>query len=448
VTVKTKKQTVAASADDFQMEKIISAARYAHGMAVVASPFIGIRDDYDNSDLIVNLPSINNDLRLLQQRQALENYAIQHNEKMPSVPLLDLSGSVETQAFYNDYNYNNNNSASSDIDLSRAELDAVAEIGPYTTAAMILSYDNSQLPSTAIAAAGARVNSSRVQLDRAFITIGNLNKAPVYFTIGQNYVPFGKYSYVMLSDPLPKILGQTKERTAALAFYKEGFYGSIYGYKGDTNEVNHNGDIINQGGVNFGYKSKPFHGMTAEVGGGYILNMADSSGFQNRVFGISPIMPYISFESIQHNVPAIDAYASLDFSKANLGFMAEYISATKAFDPMDISFNHNGAKPSALDVEGVYRFEIGGKKCNFGLAYDKSWEALGIGLPYGLPQQSYIATINTSLWKYTIETLEFRHNVAYGRNDIASFKNSGDIQLPSTISRDQNIVTLQIGVYF
>ena len=51
----------------------------------------------------------------------------------------------------------------------------------------VLAYDDSA-PST-----GSCVTNARVYLSRGFLTIGNLDAFPMYFTIGQMYVPFGRY---------------------------------------------------------------------------------------------------------------------------------------------------------------------------------------------------------------------------------------------------------------
>jgi hypothetical protein len=424
-----------------EITKLLIATRYAHGLAVVNSPFLGQRDVYDVNDLIVNLPTMNLDLNLLEQRQRLDNYAIQHHEVLPDRPLIDLSGAIETQAFYDDnFCVNNSCTSNTDIDLSRVELDVVAEVGTWATGALLLSYENAAPLITSSPTPGSRVTNSRIKIDRAFITIGNLSRSPIYFTMGQMYVPFGMYATGMISDPLTKLLGRTKERMAQLAFSKYGIYGAVYGAHGDSFVDNKN--TIDLWGANLGYKTSFMEGFNTEFGVGYINNLADSVGLQTSIFGMHP-----GYEQLQHRVPAVNAHASLNLNPFTL--LAEYIGAVQSFDIKDMSFNNSGALPQAVAFEGIYRFNISDQAFSLALGYDRTWESLAARFP----EQSFLGTLSTSFWRYTIESLEYRHSINYSHSDIASFGSTqkNNFQMVTVLpqnSRNENVITLQIGVYF
>ena len=114
---------------------------YAHGPAIVTSPALGVRRSAeDGSDLMVNLSSMNEDLKLLQLRQKMDNYAVKNNISIPGRPIIALSGSIGGEM---SYARTRDQSKKFNMNLSRAELDVIGEASPWVTAAMIISYDDS-----------------------------------------------------------------------------------------------------------------------------------------------------------------------------------------------------------------------------------------------------------------------------------------------------------------
>lgn len=426
------------SAYEGQIGKLLNAARYTHGLSVVSSPFLGDYDAASNAALIVNFPSQNTDMHFLEQRQRMESHAIQKGEPLPNSPLIDISGAIAGQFVYNkDYAKKNNHHT--DFKLSRAEIDVLAEVNPWVTGAVIFGFDDNppHLFNTS-------VDNSRFKIDRAFITAGNLNKTPVYMTVGQVFVPFGNFSTARISDPLTKVLGQTKARAVTVGFdHNHKLYGSIYGFKGDSFVNNdHN---INQGGVNIGYKTNFIGGLITDFGVGYILNIADSNLMHN--FNGFPCNQDANhhghkwFQHLERRVPAFNAHASLNVKPVTI--LTEYVGATKKFHEHDMSFNHNGAEPKAMSVEGVYHFDIANNSMNFGIGYDQTWDSLALGLP----KESYIAFLSTAFWKYTTQSLEYKHNVNYHYGDIASAKHE-HTHVSHENSRTNNTLTMEFGVYF
>lgn len=419
--------------------KRLNASQLTRGVSVTSSPYMGLRSAYDGSDLLVNISSMNEDLRLLQQRQKLENQVASAGISPDAVdrPLIELSGAIEGQGVYNKpYQGTSNNS----IALSRAEFDLLSYISPWVTGFMSVKYDASALPAN-IQGSGQRAANSRMYLNRGFMTIGNLNKAPVYLSLGLMNAPFGRYFSEMLTNPPTQTFGQTRDPMALLGFYKDGIYAEGYAFQGDANTSSNNNGI-NNGGVNVGYKYDNGTDVV-NVGAGAINDIADSLGMQKTG---APSMNFQGFgfssgtETLVHLVPAVDVHGRLTLNKLTL--YSEYITATRSFDPMDLSYNNNsGAKPSALHLEGDYNFNMFNWPSVFTLAYGHSWQALGVNIP----KDSYIAEVTTSIWKDTIESIEFRHDQNYPTSDTSG--GSGFPVLAST-GGSQNTVTLQAGVYF
>lgn len=430
----------------------LQSSTFTLGSTVTTSPYLGLRSAFDASDLLTSLPSMNEDLRLLQQRRELEQRLTQLGEVpiYANRPLIELSGQVTAQGTYvRPFQ----GATTSNIDLTTAEIDALILASTWAQAFISLQYDNSLLPFTA--APGNRISNSRFYLTRGFLTIGDLTEFPLYITAGQMYVPFGNYASFAVTDPLTKTMARTNQRAVLLGLEKSGFYAQAYTFKGPSN-VSAPG--INQGGLNGGFK---YAGpkLTADVGAGYILNMADSGGMQNtgvgpsytipqmgfQGFGVPPnlnpdIIPSTSNEFLYNRVPGVDLHGTLMYGPITL--IGEYVGATKSFNSINLSFNGGGAQPKAMQLEGVYAFNFVQRPTNISLSYDQSWQALGLNLP----QNSIIGALNISIWKDTVESIEFRHDINYSSNDTSS-GNGAPLPLNS-LGSYQNTVTAQLAVYF
>jgi len=179
---------------------------YLGGTPVFTSPYIGIHSAYDGSDLVVNASSVNLDVRLLKQQQAMYDALEKAGLPGPDHPIVELSGEVAGQGIVRTTSPGN---TTADIDLTTATFDIFAKINPWVSGFMSIDYDNSQL-------GPYRVGNSNLSLDKGFITIGNLNRSHLYGSLGQLYVPFGQYSTFMLSASLPQLLARVKARAVVL----------------------------------------------------------------------------------------------------------------------------------------------------------------------------------------------------------------------------------------
>jgi hypothetical protein len=145
-------------------------------------------------------------------------------------------------------------------------------------------------------------------------------------------------------------------------------------------------------------------------------------------------------ESLVHRVPAYDIHTLLGFGD-NIQFIGEYIAASTNFNPNDMTFNSHGARPQALHLEGVYNLPWFKTPTSTALAYDRTRNALAIGLP----AQRYSFVINQSWWKDTLQSLEFRHDINYSASSTSSGSN---VTGPSGTGKAVNMVTFQFSYYF
>ncbi|MDF2866996.1 MAG: uncharacterized protein K0S11_466 [Gammaproteobacteria bacterium] len=412
--------------------------RYWGGTPVVTSPFLGEHSAFDGSDLIVNMSSINQDLRLLQQWQMLGNELANTGKKFPDSPMIELSGKIEAQAVATKPYVGKK---TNDIDLSGLELDVSAGINPWTSGFMSISYDNSPLSTSA-----TRTSNSNLFVNKAFLSLGNLNQFPLYLTAGQFQVPFGQYSSFMVSSPLTVSVGRTKARALLLGYHpkeNKGLYGSLFTFKGDSSTENNSGKV-NQWGANLAYDFVG-QGFKFTLGTSYINNMADAVGMQSNglTTGFTGFGKNSATEIISDRVPGADVQGKLTMGPVVL--LGEYLTATRAFNAADMTYNTQGAKPSAMNFEAAYLFKIADKPSSFALGYGQTGEALALALP----KQRYSAVFNYSYWKNTIASLEYRHEIAYGAGDVATGKNNtmDYINMPM-LGKKSDALLAQFGIYF
>jgi hypothetical protein len=410
---------------------------YIAGTPVVTSPYLGSRPAFDGSDYMVNISSINRDIRLMQQRRGLERAYKKIGYPIPNKPILAFSGKAQPigvlgQPFFGD--------SKGDWDLGASELDLAAVINSNVEAYMGIAYTASP-PSVG----GQRVANSNIFLNMGFVNIGDLDVTPFYLTAGQLYAPFGRYSTAMVSPTLPMLLSRVKARPVIVGYKSQqdtGPFISGYGYRGDTT-LGSSG----VGGVNVGYIFDGYN-LTGEIGGSYISSLNDATGMQYT--GSVPLTTFGGFASINNGsenvakIPGMGAHLSVSFDRYN--FTAEWVSSAGDFREEDLSFNGHGAQPQAIQVEGGLTFMAFDRPSSVAASYQWSQDTLALNLP----NQRLNGVFNISIWKDTIESLEFRHDFDFKRTDFANGAAPAGMVNETTYGTggSSNMLALQIGVFF
>lgn len=416
---------------------------------VSTGPYLGVPLSYSGSNLIVNTPGINEDVSLLKLRQNINTRLAKLGIERPEDHShLLLSGNLEGQVFFKSKGKGSN---SSDIDVTNFEFDGYI-LGPssWTSGLFALNYENDPGSLSGSISSNHRTFNSRVFVSKAFITLGDLTKLPVYASIGQMYVPFGVYSSNMIASPMTKTIFRTKARAGLVGFDANTFYGSVYAFKGDSHAASSTN--INNGGANGGYRFKVGE-FKGDIGGGVIGNIADSVGMQVTEntpswggFGSTSTIcgpmgtSACGNESLTHAVTGYDIHASASWGKWD--FLAEYLTAVNRFGIADMTFNSLGARPQALNTELAYTFIMfGDKPTSLAVGYGMTKQALALGMP----MTRYSLVANTSWWRNTLQSIEFRHDRNYSTSSMAT--GSGVSASPGTGACD-NTVTAQIDIYF
>jgi hypothetical protein len=288
-----------------------------------------------------------------------------------------------------------------------------------------VAYDNTVFPNT-----NTRVNSSSLYLDRAFITIGNIDKSPFYFTVGQRFVAFGHYDNYMATAPLTRLLGRVRARQISVSYQspgETGLYATVFAFKGDTEApaLNH----TNQIGGSLGYQFKN-ESLKADIGIDYINNLADSEGMVDLVFNQN--------STLIKRAPAIALHAK--FAVGAYTLVAEYIGATTPFDAKNMGFNGVGAKPQALDTVIVYSFNSWSKPSDFSVGYAQTREALALFMP----ERRFAMNYNIVILKDMILSLEYYRDYSYAPTNTATAQGA----LRSLTGSFSDTVTGMLTYYF
>ncbi len=398
---------------------------------VITSPLLGTHSAYDASDLLDQQPRMNEDLTLLKQRKKFIRHLRRTGQALPR-PLLEVSGALEGNISHLGGYTKDTTPQNTGVSLDTAQLDFQALASPWAAGFMSVKYNSAPASSNSPAPAGG------VSLDRGFLTLGNLNRSPLYFSIGDMYVPFGQFSSPMYLKPVTTSLARIKSPTALIGYYNKGLNLVAFGY-GGSQKVDHD-MIFQQGGARVSYEFK--HGANdLTVGASMVSNIADAAGMQNN--GITTANEFSGFAAGQptYRTPGMDLNAKL--AHGNYTLLAEYATATEAFKQADLSFNDKAAQPAAWRVEGDYSLKVHGKPANIAVAYGQTTDALALNLP----AQSISAFFNISWFKNTVEGIELRHDMDYkkgdnGGNSLPAVKN-----IAST-GKSRNSVIAQVGVYF
>lgn len=262
----------------------------------------------------------------------------------------EISGLLKVDAEFLD---NFDGTSTSDIVIDRAEIHLNSELSEWITTQVSLLYRQHDNP----------LREVELELDNAYIEYGNAFLSSFSAQFGQLYLPFGSFESNMASDPLTRVIGETREVTF-VATYDSGFNASFYLFNGELMESGGD-DAIDNVGVNLGYV---YEGPSTyiDVGFGYINNFGETD-FLNDIIvqnqnGQSDVIEY---------VPGMTAHLVLHWGSFQL--IGELAAATKEFAVGEIYLNRV-SKPSATNIEVGYNF---GKAWNVALGVQNSVDMSG-----------------------------------------------------------------------
>lgn len=439
-------------AQQVAFDKTAEKAVHAYSFVRLGS-YLGQEFTQDGSELVINAPSVLAPEAMLQQRYAENVAAKKAGYPVEDSPYMVFSGELEGQGIFDKPSGGH---YSSDANLTDAELAMNLVMSKWVSGLFTVAYDKD---ADGYSTGDNRVEQSRLYVNKAFITIGNLMYSPVYGSIGQMYLPFGRYSYTTVSSPLTEGLARTKARAVSVGYYQNqdsGFAGHAYVFQATGGTANQQSKLQNFG-LDADYHFATSSKIAGDAGVGYIDNFADSQGMlDNGVAACDSTddraaCPFRGYgwngASLQKSVGGYDLHAKASYSQ--FAVLAEYVTAATQFNANDLTYYNvgstpEGAKPSAFDTQGIYSFMAGNVPASFVLDYGFTRQALALALP----KTRYGSTVNFNVFTDTVLSLEYRHDIYYPTSVASTGGGSATTQATTGTGQSDNVVTAQLDMYF
>lgn len=343
--------------------------------------------------------------------------------------LINVDGNIANKSPVT-FGANNNTQTVSSVAIPNANIFIDANVSDWTKAHVGLIYGQ-DMNDYNLLRAGAFTSSQRdsdngLNVDEAYVTIGNFAKTPFYFKAGQQYLPFGSYNpYESLTPSLTQVLSQVNDVAGTVGFVApKGFNGSVFALSGinkasgTTPGTTDNSNTVRNFGANLGF-ANTVRDVQYNLGVQYLRNMAD-------VTGVRYSLGYTNNDEYTAPVSALAANAGVKYKA--LDASAKYVGAMNSFNQNDVAYTNDGgvtesgARPAAWGVDTGYSFPILNHDSRFGLGYQGSYQSANLDLTsyndgedYGhMAQKRYLANYTFNVSKYTDIGLEVRHDIAYG----------------------------------
>ncbi len=251
--------------------------------------------------------------------------AVANNDWIKGVAV---DGLAEVQAGYTSDYYDKD---SSSLVLGTASLGFTGQVNEWSTVRLSFLYKDS-IP---------------LRMDETHITLGNLNKFPLYAKAGRTYLPFGRYKTQFITDAITYTAASTMAEIGQLGFEAGGAYGSAYIYGGRT--MDDTNDTLDHYGATLGFSQESNDGMTInmmiDVGVDYLSDFGDvgTAADADTTCGILPVISTVGSWDNYDYVAGIVGHASLAFGP--IFFNGEYMTALDTFQPEFLAFGSEGAEP-------------------------------------------------------------------------------------------------------
>jgi len=243
--------------------------------------------------------------------------------------------------------------------------------------------------------------SSSIDLDEAWVKVGETEDVPTYLKAGNFVVPFGAFNTNMVSDPLGLSLAETKEFPAQLGYSVGDISGSVYVFNGDTQE-NGESDHLNKFGANLAY-STSISGASIDLGLSYINAIGESDTIEGALASATAMTG--------DNPGGFGVNAMLQSGPVTGIF--EYITATDDFDSGDVAFNGNNAQPAAYQFEIGFTTKLNEKDLVLAATYQLTEESQALGLA----EEQYGVAASYSFLPGVSIGLEYMHQEDYSSSD-------------------------------
>jgi hypothetical protein len=326
--------------------------------------------------------------------------------------------------------------------LNDAYVDFTGNVNDWVHAFIELSYNNvsDEGFETSVAEAldgtpavySAAYSLNQLDLQQGVITVGNLDRFPVFLRVGKQFLDYGRYQIHPIMESMTQTMTESLQTAVEVGFVAPwmnfGFHGSAFTFQNpvvrdenhiagviaDTADADYDNTKLNYGAqIGFGQIGDQFGW---DVGVGY---MYDLTGVNDVAYAVTRANGTYEEEEIgayRDRVGGLNAYGMINSGPFSL--TARYATALQHFDGLDVAHTDDdddidadvdGAKPWTADITAGYAFNYYNMNQNIYLGYQASGEAEDLLLPRSRWQFGY----GVDILKNTNLTIEYDHDNAY-----------------------------------
>ncbi|MBA3660845.1 MAG: LbtU family siderophore porin [Gammaproteobacteria bacterium] len=284
-------------------------------------------------------------------------------------------------------------------------------------------------------------SSNALQIEQAFLTVGNFEVSPVYFQAGKQFQDFSRYEIHPITESLTQVMSKTLATSAKLGFIASGFNGSVFIFDDPISKVGQSSNTTNYG-VSLGF-DMPTEQYGLSVGAAWLYNLMgvndiayNVNQFNQNNAALGTTGGYTSRKS--------GAAAYADFNTGPFYIGARYTTALQRFNVNDLPSNGiadivagtgapiadaDGARPWSAGLQAGYGFSCWDKTQNITIGYQTSREAAGLNMP----KHRWLGSYNIDAWKNTNFAIEWDHDTAYNVAHGGSGKVSNLVSLRAAV---------------
>lgn len=204
-----------------------------------------------------------------------------------------------------------------------------------------------------------------LEVDESYVTWHALPQERLDLSAGKKYLPFGKFSTAMVSDPLTLELGETRSDAVLQARTQRGNL-TTHGWVFDGKSTKTGGASQHNGGYGAGIA---YTTDKAAIGADYLSNLAESANFDGK-------------RNVNQRIPALAVHGSVKVGE-RVTLLGEHLTALKRFQVGDVEEDGNGgltapAKPAATHLEANLDLK---RDRTLAVAWNNTRDAAELGLP-------------------------------------------------------------------
>ncbi|MFH2127323.1 MAG: LbtU family siderophore porin [Pseudomonadota bacterium] len=312
---------------------------------------------------------------------------------------LKIYGAIELEGSYSNKKPKNGESVTdSDFTLATAEIFFEAAINKYTKGLLHLLYEQG--------------DTDPINIDEAFIMIGQTEDMPFYFLGGRMYPAIGLFETYMVSDPITQNTFETQASAVEIGWAQDWFNVGV----GTYNSTVHQGSDSPDNTINTYYVRAQFDAVENALADGLDINAGVA--YTNNIAG-GNLGDEVVGETVQDLVGGLSFMLNVQYKW--VVFNGEYITALDDFQAGELSFIDSKAKPYAYNLELAF---LPLEDWTFAVRYEGSGD-----LGDFEPERQYGFTVSWNLLPDTALSLE------YLRGDYAN-------------DDERDLVTTQLAVAF